>query len=460
MKEGQRGQFQWLTSDPEDVVPVRTRALCTWLMVITASLTAMIEVAFLGGRYMNKDNDFLSLWFTIGLLASLVLPFLILRRRSDHPYISCLLACLATLALPFDSLLCLMSLTSMLARRKRLDKLIPCSLLSCLVSYLAIVRDLSQPRKYSFLILFAPHTQQANAPLVGFLLMVLGAAIAISSGIYIRLQATTRLATEHAHAQEERSQQLQTHLSNQQVADAIAVEAHDTLAHSLSLIGLNASALKVEADKLSQETGQVGQGGHSAAHDIAQRAEDIRQQAAGALDETHSVIDMLRHPDEVLKEMQPDPQTALTRPALDDIVQQSRASGMKVDTWIDVQDLSQLDPRIGKIAYRCIQEGLTNARRHAPGQPVSLEVSAQPSTNVHVHISNPLPQSLASAPAAEPPEVAEQPTPIAPGGNGLKGLTARAASCGGHCAFGVDQRGVFNLDLVLPFLTADQQVDS
>ena len=64
--------------------------------------------------------------------------------------------------------------------------------------------------------------------------------------------------------------------SSQQLADAIAAEAHDTLAHSLSLMALNASALKADGDSRL----------------LADKAEDG---AAGALDEAHSIIDMLRN---------------------------------------------------------------------------------------------------------------------------------------------------------------------
>lgn len=67
---------------------------------------------------------------------------------------------------------------------------------------------------------------------------------------------------------------------------------------------------------------------------------------------------------------------------------------MRIDTWIDVQQLGQLDESIGVIAYHVVQEGLTNVRRHAPGAPVSLQVDANPPQGVHVHVSNPtMPQS-------------------------------------------------------------------
>ena len=74
------------------------------------------------------------------------------------------------------------------------------------------------------------------------------------------------------------------------------------------------------------------------------------------------------------------------------------------------------------IAYRAIQEGLTNARRHAPGAPVSLEVSATPQAGVHIHISNPIATDATETQRAH--------------GAGLPGLAARVHSVNGQCRYG------------------------
>ncbi|MFR0913917.1 MAG: hypothetical protein ACLSGC_04140, partial [Bifidobacterium pseudocatenulatum] len=39
-----------------------------------------------------------------------------------------------------------------------------------------------------------------------------------------------------------------------------------------------------------------------------------------------------------------------------------RAAGMRIDTWIDIQQLGQLDDSISMIAYRVVQAGLTMKR--------------------------------------------------------------------------------------------------
>ena len=116
---------------------------------------------------------------------------------------------------------------------------------------------------------------------------------------------------------------LQTDLTNQQLADAIAAEAHDTLAHSLSLMALNASALKAEAAKL---------GDSPEAQSLADKAEDIRRQSAGALDEAHSIIDMLRNPHQAWEQLAPSDDTSLTRESLDALIADTRNSGTSLNT--------------------------------------------------------------------------------------------------------------------------------
>lgn len=430
-------------ADPDDLVPVRTRLWCTVVMSVCATLTALGQTACIASYQMERKAEIPIFWSVISFIISTCLPTLIIIRRDRQPYAACLVAGLASALLAFDSLTSLMTMTSMVARRKRLDRLTLCCSWSALATVIAFWRDLSMPGRTSFIMIFftVKGSPSPNHLPIGLALWTVMFALALAVGIYIHMHTATEQASAQASAARERSSQLEASLGDQRVADAIAVETHDTLAHSLSLIALNASALKVEADKLAQAQSPAGPDDwhRKALEAISQRADDIRQQAAGALDETHSVIDMLRHPDQVIQEIQPDPQTSLTRQSLDDICRESRDTGMSLNTWIDVQNLSDLDPTVSKVAYRTIQEGLTNARRHAPGMPVSLEVTALPDQGVHVHLTNPMPRT---APAQGQEHA---------GGNGLKGLTARVAACSGQCAFGLDGHGQFNLDVVLPF---------
>ena len=166
-------------------------------------------------------------------------------------------------------------------------------------------------------------------------------AIATLAGLHIRSRALASLATAKADAQ---VAQLKTTIDSQQLADAIATEAHDTLAHSLSLLALNASALQAESKKLAAEAGSLDAGQLAGqASRIADKTEEIRKQAAGALDEAHSVIDMLRHPEQAKAQLAPSDETSLTRESLDALLGDARAAGMRLNTWIDIQQLGQLN---------------------------------------------------------------------------------------------------------------------
>lgn len=445
LRERMRG---YLAADPKDVVPVRTRTLCTVIMIVLATFMSLAESAFTYNHMDAAGRGILSFWAGLSMMISFALPWILLIKRDRLPYMTCLLTSLSTLVLAIDPLMALMGLTGLIARRRRVDRLVPCATGTLVATLVSLTRDLNRPRKDSIIRTLLTEGADAglNTPLAVVVLSLVFLVLSIAVGIYIRLYTTTQEATEQASAANVRSSKLENSLTRQQVTDTIAVETHDTLAHSLSLIGLNASALKVELDTLArQEQASSPQDPLTARLlCLAQRADDIRQQAAGALDETHSVIDMLRHPEKVLNDIAPDPQTALTREALDDICRESRDTGMTLNTWIDVRNLSNLDPVIGKVAFRAIQEGLTNARRHAPGMPVSLEVTARPDQGVHVHLTNPMPK-----PGTVDPSGAN--LSATSGGNGIMGLIKRVKAASGQCRYGIDDHGQFNLDVVLPF---------
>src|SRR5262249_59493033 len=92
---------------------------------------------------------------------------------------------------------------------------------------------------------------------------------------------------------------------------------------------------------------------------------------------------------------------------------------------------------IGRGGYRIVQEGLTNARKHAPGQPVTATVRGAAGEGLTVELHNPVPVDGA-------------PTAIPGGGTGLIGLAERAAIAGGHLEHGPTADG-FRLCAWLPW---------
>ena len=88
-------------------------------------------------------------------------------------------------------------------------------------------------------------------------------------------------------------------------------------------------------------------------------------------------------------------------------------------------------------AYRTAQEALTNARKHAPGQPVRLTVTYAPD-GMTLQVSNPL-----------PPPGTEGPLAHAGAGYGLTGLRERAALADGTLTAAAED-GQWNVRLALP----------
>lgn len=413
-------------------------------MVPLASFMCMAQTSFFAQNFAQDSAG-----YTLMVLCTLLAfpaGFLLLAR-SEYPEATFWIACALVVVFPFDSLIALMAMTSLLTRRSNRNTTIRATVGGTIVTLISQLRDaLQQPKASIWHLIFAqPHTGgDSGSPMVMLVeepTVIIAATvaslvfvtIATLIGLHIRSRARLRTANAMASAATTHAATLQTDLTNQQLADAIAAEAHDTLAHSLSLMALNASVLKAGAAKL---------GDSPEAQSLADKAEDIRRQSAGALDEAHSIIDMLRNPHQAWEQLAPSGDTSLTRESLtreslDALIADTRNSGTSLNTWIDIQQLGVLDESIGKVAYRAIQEGLTNARRHAPGAPVSLEVSATPQAGVHIHISNPIATDATETQRAH--------------GAGLPGLAARVHSVNGQCRYGMDDRHLFHVDVQLPW---------
>lgn len=337
-----------------------TRVWCSVVMVPLASFMCMAQTSFFAQNFAQDSAG-----YTLMVLCTLLAfpaGFLLLAR-SEYPEATFWIACALVVVFPYDSLIALMAMTSLLARRSNRNTTIRATVGGTIVTLISQLRDaLQQPKASIWHLIFAqPHTGgDSGSPMVmlveeptviitATVASLVFVTIATLIGLHIRSRARLRTANAVASAATTHAATLQTDLTNQQLADAIAAEAHDTLAHSLSLMALNASALKAEAAKL---------GDSPEAQSLADKAEDIRRQSAGALDEAHSIIDMLRNPHQAWEQLAPSDDTSLTRESLDALIADTRNSGTSLNTWIDIQQLSVMDESIGKVAYRADPGGI------------------------------------------------------------------------------------------------------
>lgn len=383
-----------------------TRVWCSVVMVPLASFMCMAQTSFFAQNFAQDSAG-----YTLMVLCTLLAfpaGFLLLAR-SEYPEATFWIACALVVVFPYDSLIALMAMTSLLARRSNRNTTIRATVGGTIVTLISQLRDaLQQPKASIWHLIFAqPHTGgDSGSPMVmlveeptviitATVASLVFVTIATLIGLHIRSRARLRTANAVASAATTHAATLQTDLTNQQLGDSPEAQS------------------------------------------LADKAEDIRRQSAGALDEAHSIIDMLRNPHQAWEQLAPSDDTSLTRESLDALIADTRNSGTSLNTWIDIQQLSVMDESIGKVAYRAIQEGLTNARRHAPGAPVSLEVSATPQAGVHIHISNPIATDATETQRAH--------------GAGLPGLAARVHSVNGQCRYGMDDRHLFHVDVQLPW---------
>jgi signal transduction histidine kinase len=220
-----------------------------------------------------------------------------------------------------------------------------------------------------------------------------------------RLESEGRLRAERARSAER---------------ERIAREMHDVLAHRLSLLSLHAGALEFRPGAPPEE--------------IAATAGVVREAAAAALEELRDVVGVLREGT--------DSDTRRPQPTLADLptlIEESRAAGMRIEAELDLPGSE--DPGaggVGRTAFRVVQEGLTNARKHAPGALVRVRVAAGEDA-LSVEVRNPAPLRPAPAPAL-------------PGsGSGLIGIGERVALAGGELRAEGAESGDFVLAATLPW---------
>jgi signal transduction histidine kinase len=268
-------------------------------------------------------------------------------------------------------------------------------------------------------VLLHPQTNDPLWPSVIFILLITAGTIAW--GMFVRARRQLVLSLRERAHRAEAEQQMHVEQARQQERARIAREMHDVLAHRISLLSMHAGALEFRPDAPPEE--------------VARAAGVVRASAHQALQDLREVIGVLR--EEPLANGGPErPQPTLANlPALLD---ESRAAGMHVSSEYRVGDLATVPEGIGRNAYRIVQEGLTNARKHAHGAAVDVLLDGAAGSGLTVEVRNRLPVGLA--------------TPSIPGaGSGLIGLSERASLAGGRLEHGRTASGDFKLRAWLPW---------
>jgi signal transduction histidine kinase len=206
----------------------------------------------------------------------------------------------------------------------------------------------------------------------------------------------------------------------------IARDLHDVLAHQIAVINLHSN---VAARALRERP-----------EDAERSLATVRQAARTVLGEIGSLLSVLRSPDAdsgTLPRGVDAPVATLDQ--LDDLLDAFTRSGLRVDLRRDGQGDSEVPEQVGVVAYRVIQEALTNAHKHGADNSALLYLDFGVNT-LEVTVTNTvdLRTSRASSPDTD--------------GHGLTGVRERLASVNGALDTSVGPGPVFRFTARIPLI--------
>lgn len=370
---------------------------------------------------MNTSWRRSRLAFALNLVGAIVVGYSLVRAHGEHRPAWVLAVALASVVLWV-----LRSFFAVVIDRPRLDLLL-CALTAATGSLVSAPTDglSAVPAAVAILVAIGSSAQRALAGAV----LALGSIVLIAVGAAwfgtpvpallgmlggVTLAAFAGLSRRQYRRSDEQAALLrerELEMRQEAARVAIARDLHDVLAHSLGglVIQLDAADALLEA------------GDTEAARS---RVVDARGLAAEGLAEARRAVAALRDP-AAADASGPVAPEALAA-SLADLVAAHRSLGGSAELAVRGEP-RELSAAQAAAVQRALQEALSNARKHAPGEPVRGELDWQ-NDRVRLTVSNPLPPSGPAALAATG------------GRHGIEGMRERfvALPLGGSASAGVD----------------------
>ncbi|WP_426363264.1 sensor histidine kinase [Streptomyces sp. E-08] len=243
----------------------------------------------------------------------------------------------------------------------------------------------------------------------GLLMLLALAAVAAATGALLARQAPRLLGPSPA----DRLAAAERRAAEAESRNRLARELHDSVGHALSAVTLQAGAAR-----------RVLDGGAADLEFVREALTAIEETTRRTVGELDWVLGLLRN--DGTPEQGPGP-------GLDALEALARGAGPRVALTVDGA-LGSVPEALSREAYRIVQEGLTNAARHAGGAPVTVRLDAR-TEELEITMENPLPDR----PAVTRPD----------GGRGLRGIAERARLLGGTAGAGPAD-GVWRLAVRIP----------
>ncbi|MFS8104921.1 histidine kinase [Lentzea alba] len=232
--------------------------------------------------------------------------------------------------------------------------------------------------------------------------IIAGLPIAVALLAHARQELSNRIV-ELAESRE-RERVLHAHAIRADERAKLAREMHDVVSHQVSLIAMQAGALRMALANAEHK----------------QVAGTIRTLSTRTLDELRQLVSVLRTTED-------------SQPGVEELSELAADAGFEVSMQVKgaVEDLAA--PVSGAV-YRTVQEALTNIRKHAAGSSATVLIDAD-EDDVLVEVRNTASGTSSSLPS---------------GGHGLVGLRERAALLGGEFSAGPTEEGGFLVSASFP----------
>lgn len=254
-------------------------------------------------------------------------------------------------------------------------------------------------------------------------------SVAAAVGDAVRTRRAYGAAVEERAERAERTRESEALRRVAEERLRIARELHDVVAHRIAVVNVQAAVAShlVDADR----DGALSALGH------------VRDAGRAILDELSDILNVLRQPDERVDPTVPAP--GLDQ--LDGLIESFTSAGLTT-RWSITGPPRPLTPTVDLVAYRILQEALTNAHKHGAG---SADVTiSYPGSGVSLLVTNPLPsQEIADGCPAVSTDM----------GFGITGMRERAAAVGGHLSVAPAAEGRFRVEASLPDREPDQEPD-
>jgi signal transduction histidine kinase len=371
-------------ADPEQYQPRLGFWDHLWRLAVAAALSGVFASLVIAAQW-----DHHRVLFVVDMVLGAASFGLVLLRRRYPWQVAALLNALAVVSATASGP-AILAAVSLATRRKRREVISLAVLIFVASTLFYVVQPMDRTRWWVLVL--------TN---LAFATLQLGWGMYLGSRRELYYQLRRRVAAAEAERDERAAR------ARAQERSRIAREMHDVLAHRITQMSMLSGAMTIredlDADALRDAAGV------------------IQRNAKDALADLRGVLGVLRDASTGAPLSAPQP----TYRDIPRLVASSREAGVNVVLRQDL-DLApeEVPANVGRTAYRIVQEGITNAARHAPGARLEVSLHGGPERGLHVVLRNPLGFGGHDASGA---------------GLGLIGLAERAELSGGrltHAASG------------------------